>query len=143
MSVMSPGEHPRACIVVADDQASVLRPMEFLLRQSGAEVLAVSDGAKALELACQRRPDLAILDVHMPHLDGFSACRAIRESWGGEHHGHIWFMTACGGAADEAKAREAGADRFITKPFDPDQLLKMVRAVLSERQPRAAEKPGT
>jgi DNA-binding response OmpR family regulator len=125
----------KACVLVADDQPSVLRPMQFLLRQLGVEVLAVTDGASALKLAVERHPQLVFLDVNMPQSDGFETCRAIRQAWGSEHQGRIWFMTACGSASDEDRARQVGADRFITKPFDPDKLLNLVREVLQGSNP--------
>lgn len=126
---------PPFAILVADDQPSVRVPLRVLLgRLADATVIEADCGNAALELAQSRRPQLILLDVVMPDLDGYTVCRRLRRELP-EPQPQIWLLTARNSQLDTEAAGEAGADRVITKPFDPDQLFNDVRSLL----PNAAE----
>jgi CheY-like chemotaxis protein len=114
-------------VLIADDQPSIVIPLQYLVEQV-PRVMAtvVHDGQAAVAEALAHRPDLIILDVHMPGLDGYAACRQILADWSGDPP-LIWFLTARGSHLDADQARTLGAQRLITKPFDPDQLLVLIR----------------
>lgn len=119
-------------ILVADDQPNILLPLEYLLSQiEGAEVYTADEGQRAVDLAIRHKPHLVLLDVMMPNMDGFTACRLIRDGWG-EHVGKIWMITARGSNVDVGAAEDAGAEKLITKPFDPDELTFQVAEARAE-----------
>lgn len=114
-------------ILVADDQPSVRIPLTILMRRLGEVTVHSADrGQTAFDLAVAERPDLILLDVVMPDFDGYTVCRRIR-SQSESYIPTIWLLTARNSQLDIEAAGEAGADRVITKPFDPDQLFNDVR----------------
>lgn len=128
-------------VLIADDQPHILLTLEYLVRRLGqVRTLTACHGQDAVRKACDLRPDLVLLDVMMPQLDGYTACRMIRDHWGQQHHGEIWFITARGSYTDHQTAKTVGANRIVCKPFHPDQLLAEVRGVLERtgRWPGAA-----
>jgi DNA-binding response OmpR family regulator len=117
-------------VLVADDEAHLRLTLEYLVRTVGDVVVhAAADGQEALDLAVEHKPQLVLLDLMMPKLDGAATCQRIREAWG-EHDGQIWFVTGRGSSLTAERARELGANRMISKPFDPDELLGLVREAL-------------
>lgn len=116
----------KTTIVVADDDPQLLRLVTRNLQLEGYEVLAAADGQQALEQIEARAPDLALLDVMMPKLDGFSVCQRVREF----SSLPIIIVTARGQDQDKVKGLDLGADDYLTKPFSVDELLARVRAVL-------------
>jgi DNA-binding response OmpR family regulator len=119
-----------ATVLVADDDADILRFMEINLRLEGFQVITARDGADALAKAVAVRPDLVLLDVQMPGLDGYTICARIRADASLAGVAVIIVTANYGSAAVEA-ARRAGADDFLVKPFLPDALLDMAKAMLS------------
>ncbi len=121
----------RTRILLADDDPAMLDSLGPFLERAGFEVLAVSDGTGAFDKAQSQRPDLMILDVLMPHLDGREVLRRLRRAG-------LWIpailLTQVGEATERALALEEGADDYINKPFDPHELLARVRAVLRRTQ---------
>ncbi len=117
-------------IVVADDDAQLLRLITRNLQLEGYEVVAVSDGQQALEQIQAEAPDLALLDVMMPRLDGFAVCARVREF----SSLPIIIVTARGQDQDKVQGLDLGADDYLTKPFSVDELLARVRAVLRRSQ---------
>lgn len=114
-------------VVIADDQPHLLITLQYLLSSiDGVEVLSATNGQEAADLAIRHRPPLVLLDVSMPVMDGIEACRLIRSSWPPQHHGAIWFVTARSTTLTQEEARRIGAERLITKPFDPDRLVQAV-----------------
>ena len=116
-------------VLVADDDPDILALMRFRLEREGYEVLAAADGQSALDLALQRTPDLAVLDVMMPRLDGYELTRRLR--------GHeptrampIILLTARVREPDVEHGIAAGADDYVTKPFSPQALRERVHATL-------------
>lgn len=113
-------------ILVVDDDAPSVKMISFLLREEGYEVISTDNGAAALELIDHQVPDLVILDVMMPHLDGFEVCRRIRQ----KEDVPIIFLSAKGETVDKVTGLQSGADDYLAKPFEPAELLARVKAVL-------------
>jgi DNA-binding response OmpR family regulator len=118
-----------AKIVVADDDADIRELVVFKLRQDGHEIVAVGDGASAVE-ACQKAtPDLVLLDVMMPGMSGLDACRELRADPALESVPVI-LLTARAQEADVEQGFNVGADDYVVKPFSPRELASRVSAVL-------------
>ena len=122
----------RPLVLVADDDPDILALVRFRLERDGYEVLSAPDGETALDLALARTPDLAVLDVMMPRLDGYELTRRLRE------HGPttgipIILLTARVQEPDLERGFEAGADDYVTKPFSPQALGERVQAALGVR----------
>jgi DNA-binding response OmpR family regulator len=122
----------RPLVLVADDDTDILALVRFRLERDGYEVLSAPDGETALDLALARTPDLALLDVMMPRLDGYEVTRRLRE------HGPtatipIILLTARVQEPDVERGFEAGADDYVTKPFSPQALGESVQAALGAR----------
>ncbi|HTU68439.1 MAG TPA: response regulator [Steroidobacteraceae bacterium] len=115
----------RRNILIADDNQDALESLALMLRMEGHEVVCASDGEEALALAGQRRPEIVVLDVGMPKLDGCEVARRIRaESWG---RGAILVaLTGWGQDVDRRRSREAGFDMHLVKPVDPATLCDML-----------------
>ena len=116
----------KSTILVADDDPQLLRLMTRNLQFEGYSLLTASDGKQALDLFEQYQPDLLLLDVMMPKMDGFAVCAHIREF----SVTPIIIITARGQEKDKVQGLDLGADDYLTKPFSVDELLARVRAVL-------------
>jgi CheY-like chemotaxis protein len=117
-------------ILVADDNVDSAMSWSLLIKDGGHEVVTAYDGLAALESAEKFRPQVALLDVGMPHLDGYEVARRIRASgWGRE----VWLVavTGWGQAKDRTLAAEAGFDEHFTKPLDPAQLARILQKASS------------
>jgi DNA-binding response OmpR family regulator len=125
----------KTTIVAADDDPQLLRLMTRNLQLEGYEVLGASDGQQALELIESTPPDLVLLDVMMPKMDGFTVCYRVREFSAVP----IIIVTARGQDQDKVRGLDLGADDYLTKPFSVDELLARVRAVLRRSQFSARE----
>ena len=100
--------------------------ISFLLREEGYDVVSADNGLTALELVDREAPDLVILDVMMPNLDGFEVCRRMRE----KADVPIIFLSAKGETTDKVAGLQLGADDYLAKPFEPSELLARVKAVM-------------
>ena len=127
---MSTAPTPR--VLVADDDPDILSLVAYRLERSGYEVLTAADGADALRLTLAHRPDLVVLDVMMPLIDGYGVTRAIRSHPPTERT-PVLLLTARVQEADVAQGFAAGADDYIKKPFSPGELRARVQAVLGRR----------
>ncbi|GCE22871.1 response regulator transcription factor [Dictyobacter kobayashii] len=116
----------KTTILIADDDPQLLRLMSRNLQFEGYETLMASDGKQALELAETKKPDLVLLDVMMPRMDGFTACQRIRDI----STVPIIIVTARGNDQDKIRGLDLGADDYLTKPFNIEELLARSRAVL-------------
>jgi DNA-binding response OmpR family regulator len=120
----------RPVVLVADDDQDILELVAFRLERAGYRILTATDGERALELALDQHPDLAVLDVMMPRLTGLEVTERIRAE--GEQM-PIVLLTARVQEADVARGFEAGADDYIKKPFSPQELRARVQAILGRR----------
>ena len=123
-------------ILIADDDAQILRALRILLTARGYEVLTARTGAEALSVAVDHHPDLVMLDLGMPQLDGIEVIEGLR-GWTAVP---ILVVSGRTGSADKVDALDAGADDYVTKPFAADELLARIRA-LTRRQPAASDEP--
>ena len=113
-------------ILVIEDEEGIIHLLNLYLRDAGYVVVAARDGADGLALHAREHPDLVILDIMLPALDGFEVCRRIR-SWS---HTPILMLTARGDENDRIQGLELGADDYLVKPFSPRELVSRVRAIL-------------
>ena len=125
------GEEQRAAVarrvLVVDDQRDVADSLALLLQALGCEVEVARDGLEAVEAAGRFRPDLVLLDIGMPRLDGYAACRRIREHpWG--KHMTVIALTGWGQEDDRLKTQEAGFDGHLIKPVEPAVLLDLLNS---------------
>lgn len=118
-------------ILVADDEPAVLRSLEFILKKEGYTVLTATNGQDALNLASGSLPDLVLLDVQMPRMDGNQVCRQLRETPSSSHL-HIIMITAKGQESDRENSLQSGANEYITKPFSPRKVVSRVKEILGE-----------
>nr|HET6904775.1 response regulator transcription factor [Ktedonobacteraceae bacterium] len=116
----------KTTILTADDDPQLLRLVARNLQLEGYEVLTASDGKQALEQIEATLPDLVLLDVMMPKMDGFTVCQRVREF----STVPVIMVTARGQDQDKVRGLDMGADDYLTKPFSVDELLARVRAVL-------------
>ena len=122
-------EREQPVVLAADDDEDVLALVAFRLERSGYTVVQARDGQEALELALSRKPDLAVLDVMMPKLDGFELTRRLRAEEATSRM-PIILLTARAQDADVQQGFDAGADDYIRKPFSPQELRSRVQAIL-------------
>jgi two-component system, OmpR family, response regulator MprA len=122
-------------ILVVDDDLRILSMMRRILEVDGYSVDVASDGDSSLEIIRRDPVDLLILDVMMPGLDGFEVCRTVRR----ESAVPILMLTARDEASDKVNGLDCGADDYVVKPFNPDELLARIRALLRRVQPRQVE----
>ncbi len=116
-------------ILVVEDETSLQATIAYNLKKAGYEISTASDGESALELAREQRPDLILLDVMLPTIDGFDVCRNIRRTSGVP----IIILTARNDEIDRVVGLEIGADDYLTKPFSMRELLARVKALLRRR----------
>jgi two-component system, OmpR family, alkaline phosphatase synthesis response regulator PhoP len=123
---------PMPSVLIVDDEQHIRLLIEQALEEledDGVELLTAPDGEVALEVVRNQAPDLVFLDVTMPKLNGFDACDRIKHELGMTDT-FVCMLTAKGQAYDRERGLEAGADLFMTKPFDPDELLAIARRAL-------------
>src|SRR5436309_13253286 len=125
----------KTTILTADDDPQLLRLIARNLQFEGYDVLTASDGKQALELIEHHVPDLVVLDVMMPKMDGFTVCQRVREF----SSVPIIIVTARGQDQDKVRGLDLGADDYLTKPFSVEELAARVRAVLRRAQFAASE----
>jgi two-component system KDP operon response regulator KdpE len=122
-----------ARILIVDDEKNIISTLGPLLRGRGYDVLSATSGRAALESVTRDAPDLLVLDLGLPDIDGVEVCRRVRES----SSLPILVLSARGAEGDKVRALDAGADDYVTKPFGAEELLARIRATL-----RRTESPG-
>src|SRR2546428_13118486 len=113
-------------ILIIEDEANIVQLIRLYLEQAGFTVLAASDGAAGLELPAREHPDLVILDLMLPALDGMEVCRRIR-AWASTP---ILMLTARQGEEDRIAGLELGADDYLVKPFSPREVVSRAKPIL-------------
>lgn len=117
---------PDKKVLVVEDEPALLETLEYNLRRQGYEVYTAADGVTALDVARRERPDLIVLDIMLPGLDGFEVCRILRR----EMSVPILMLTARDDEVDKIVGLEVGADDYLTKPFSMRELLARIKALL-------------
>lgn len=119
-------------VLIVDDEQHIRLLIEETLEEladEGVELLTAADGDEALDVVRHQRPELVFLDVMLPRRNGYDVCRAIKQDLG-LGSTYVVMLTAKGQLHDREQGLAVGADRFMTKPFDPDELLGTARSVL-------------
>ena len=122
-------------ILVVDDEIYIVHILDFSLGMEGYEVITALDGEQALEKARAEKPDLIVLDIMMPKLDGYETCRMLK---GDDITREIpvILLSAKGRNVDQKIGFEVGADDYITKPFSPRKLVERINAILGQSSPQ-------
>ena len=123
---------PEAKLLVVDDEPNIRELLSTSLRFAGFEVVSASNGREALAAADLHAPDLAVLDVMLPDMDGFTVTRRLRAA--GKHF-PVLFLTAKDDTEDKVMGLTVGGDDYVTKPFSLDEVVARIRAVLRRTQP--------
>lgn len=133
-------------ILVVDDEADALELAELNLRNAGFAVLLAADGADALKQARQKKPDLIVLDLMLPEMDGLEVCKTLRQDPATAGI-LILMLTAKAGEIDRVLGLELGADDYVTKPFSPRELILRIKSLLRRgnrtHEPSAVIRAGT
>ena len=119
----------RGTILVIDDERDLIELVRYNLDKEGYDVLAASDGTSGLEIATKHKPDLVVLDLMMPGMDGLEICQRMRAD-DRTRRIPVIMLTAKAGETDRIVGLEMGADDYVTKPFSPRELVARVKAVL-------------
>lgn len=120
-------------VLIVDDETNIVISLEFLIAQAGYELRVAHNGQEALDQVAAFEPDLILLDVMMPHINGFEVCRRVRENpaW---QHTKIIMLTAKGREVEVTKGLALGADAYVTKPFSTKELLAQIRDILGDNE---------
>ena len=121
-------------ILIVDDELSILVPLQFLMEKEGYVSKLAQSGKEAIEKIAQVQPDLILLDIMLPDLDGYEIYQMIRERTEWESI-RVIFLTAKNRDADMAKGIAMGADAYITKPFSNTQLVEKIRELIGPGKP--------
>jgi CheY-like chemotaxis protein len=125
------GDESQQRILVVDDDPVILRLLQVNFRLEGYDVQTASRGDEALRLARERPPDIIVLDVMMPGIDGYEVCRSLKED-PATADAPVIFLSARAQDADRDQGYALGVVAYVTKPFDPAQLVDVVRRALSD-----------
>ncbi len=119
-------------ILIVDDEPSIIVPLQFLMEQNGYETMVAFSGEEAMETITSNPPDLILLDIMLPIIDGFEVCQRVRErpEW---NHIRIIMITAMGSEANIAKGLALGADAYIAKPFSNAAVVEKVKELLQQK----------
>lgn len=115
-------------ILVVDDDTKLAKAIQIRLEQADYEVLTAFDGMEALEKARKERPDLVILDIMLPKIDGYKVCAMLKSDM---KNLPVIMLTAKAGKSDDTLGLNVGADAYITKPYETQQLLETIRKLLA------------
>jgi DNA-binding response OmpR family regulator len=122
----------KARILLIDDHQTVFRLLEAIVRIKGYKLLYAESGQQGIVMARKEQPDLILLDVMMPDIDGFKVCQYLKENDDTKEI-PIMFLTARGADGDLEAGRKAGADGFMTKPFQTMEVLKQIERLLADK----------
>jgi DNA-binding response OmpR family regulator len=117
-------------VLIVDDNVRLTEPMQFQLQQAGFDVLLAHDGVSGLAKALAQKPDVIILDIMLPGIDGWQVCQEVRKF----SQVPILMLTALGEEIDRVRGLELGADDYLTKPFSSNELLARIRSMLRRVQ---------
>ncbi len=116
-------------VLIVDDEPSIIVPLQFLMEQNGYETSVAFSGEEAMETVAESHPNLILLDIMLPIIDGFEVCQRVRENpeW---NDIRIILLTAMGSEANIAKGLALGADAYITKPFSNSEVIAKVKELI-------------
>jgi len=120
-----------AKILIAEDERDIRDLVAFTLRFAGHEVYAASNGEEAVEMAPKVNPDLILMDVRMPRMTGYEACKAIKANPDIKDI-PVVFLSAKGQESERQQGLDAGAEEYLLKPFAPDQLTAQIKIILAK-----------
>jgi DNA-binding response OmpR family regulator len=126
-------------VLVVDDEIYIVHILDFSLGMEGYEVITALDGEQALERLGSDKPDMIVLDIMMPKLDGYEVCRTIKSD-PATRHIPVILLSAKGRNVDQKMGFDVGADDYITKPFSPRKLVERINQLLGQA---VTEKPST
>jgi DNA-binding response OmpR family regulator len=126
-------------VLVVDDDEKICKIVAAYLKNGGYEVHAAKDGLEALDLAKKYQPDVILLDIMLPFVDGWRVCREIRKA----SDVPVIMLSACDEEADRIKGLDIGADDYVAKPFSPLELLARIKAVLRRTGSETADARGS
>ena len=126
-------------ILVVDDDAHIREVVRFALAKAGLEVIEAGDGQKALELFQRTKPNLIVLDITMPEMDGLAVCRVIRKT----SDVPILFLSSRTDEVDRVVGLEVGGDDYVIKPFSPRELVARVQAILKRTRGKPQKTPAS
>jgi two-component system alkaline phosphatase synthesis response regulator PhoP len=117
-------------VLIVDDEPNIIVPLRFLMEQNGYAVMVASDGEQAMAALSDRVPDLILLDIMLPGIDGYEVCQNVRENpqW---RRTKVIFLSALGRDIDVAKGMALSADAYITKPFAIEEVVDKVNTLLA------------
>jgi len=116
-------------ILIADDNENIRDALTYLLEDEGYELLLAKDGADTLRKVRERKPDILLLDIMMPEINGYDVCRTIKNDPDLKSI-YVIMLTAKGQVAEQERGKEVGADEYIVKPFSPMEILARVKSLL-------------
>jgi len=118
-------------VLIVDDEPSIIVPLQFLMQQNGYETSVAFSGEEAMETVVESHPNLILLDIMLPIIDGFEVCQRVRENpeW---NDIRIILLTAMGSEANIAKGLALGADAYITKPFSNSEVIAKVKELICQ-----------
>lgn len=122
-------EEVRKRVLIVDDQASIITTLKFLVMNAGYDALTATSGEIALKMIVELKPELVLLDVMMPRINGWEVCRRIKKN-PDTCHIPVFMVTSLHGDADTSEARDSGADEFLVKPIKTDDLIKRLKKYL-------------
>jgi twitching motility two-component system response regulator PilG len=125
-----------ATVLVVDNSPTIRKVAELTLKREQIRVLGAADGLSALGMVADEKPDLVILDIMLPRMDGYQICRIIRRNKDFKKL-PIIMLSGKHGLIDRVRGRLAGATEYVTKPFDPAELVRVVRKQLARKQQRS------
>lgn len=137
-AMASSGDRPEARLVVVEDDPNILELLGASLRYAGFEVETATDGSEAMEVITRYRPDLVVLDVMLPDMDGFEVAQQLRS---GGNRTPIVFLTARDATEDKVRGLTLGGDDYVTKPFSLEEVVARIRAVLRRTTANPAPPP--
>lgn len=139
---LPPSKESRPCVLIVDDEPHVLHLISLTLGTENYEVMEAKDGVEALAQVTQRRPDIIVLDLMMPKMNGYEVCQRLKENVMTQHI-PIIILSAKGELADKIKGMKMGADDYLTKPFDPLELEARISATIRREMRQRSLHPLT
>ena len=125
-------EQTQPKVLVVDDEPNIIMSLDFLIRKEGYQLFIARNGTEALEIAYAEKPDLVVLDIMMPDIDGYEVCQRIKSDQNLKHT-KVIFLSAKSRESDIQKGLSQGGDLYVTKPFSTRNLMKEIKAFVNQK----------